>query len=67
MEKLSINNVKNNKSELKTFRIKSELLIKIEELANKYNISVNKLVNQCLEYSLENLDDDASFEKNKDL
>ncbi|MCI8331128.1 MAG: hypothetical protein HFE04_03415 [Bacilli bacterium] len=59
MEKFKINNSKDNKSELKTFRIKTELLTKIEELSNKYNISINKLVNQCIEYSLNNLEEDS--------
>ena len=58
MEKFKINNIKDNKSELKTFRIKTELLTRIEELSNKYNISINKLVNQCMEYSLNNLEED---------
>ncbi len=58
MEKFKINNIKDNKSELKTFRIKTELLTRIEELSNKYNISINKLVNQCIEYSLNNLEED---------
>ena len=40
MEKFKINNIKDNKSELKTFRIKTELLTRIEELSNKYNISI---------------------------
>lgn len=60
MEKFKINNIKDNKSELKTFRIKTELLTRIEELSNKYNISINKLVNQCIEYSLNNLEEDNS-------
>ncbi len=58
MEKFKINNIKDNKSELKTFRIKTELLTRIEELSNKYNISINRLVNQCIEYSLNNLEED---------
>ena len=58
MEKFKIKNIKDNKSELKTFRIKTELLTRIEELSNKYNISINKLVNQCIEYSLNNLEED---------
>lgn len=40
----------------KTFRIPANLAEKLERLAGAYNTSVNKIVIQCLEYAIENLD-----------
>lgn len=40
----------------KTFRIPANLAEKLERLAGAYNTSVNKIVVQCLEYAIENLD-----------
>ena len=36
----------------KTFRIPKELSLKLEELAQEKNVSVNNLVIQCCEYAL---------------
>ncbi len=47
-----------DKSVLKTIRIKLSTLNKVEELANKNNLSVNKLLNQCINFALDNLVDD---------
>ncbi|QEK16924.1 hypothetical protein LAJLEIBI_00933 [[Clostridium] hylemonae DSM 15053] len=46
------------KSEMitKTFRLPAETLKKLEELAQKNNISLNNLIIQCCEYALENLE-----------
>lgn len=38
----------------KTFRIPKELSLKLEELAQEKNVSVNNLVIQCCEYALNN-------------
>jgi len=39
----------------KTFRMPSELVKKLEKLAQEKNVSLNNLVVQCCEYALENL------------
>ena len=39
----------------KTFRIPIHVVEQLERLAGEYNTSVNKIVIQCLEYSLENI------------
>ena len=39
----------------RTIRIKPEVFDKLMELSEKNEISFNKVVNQCLEYALENL------------
>lgn len=42
----------------KTFRIPVHIVKELEQLAGKYNTSVNKIVIQCLEYALDNISDD---------
>ena len=52
---------KNNtleKSVLKTIRLKNVTLKKIELLSKKNNLSVNRIINECLEYALDNLSND---------
>lgn len=39
----------------KTIRMPEDLISKLENLANKNDISFNQLVVQCCEYALENL------------
>ena len=46
------------KSVLKTIRIKNVNLKKIELLSKKNNLSVNRIINECLEYALDNLSND---------
>lgn len=41
----------------KTFRIPVHIVEQLEQLAGKYNTSVNKIVIQCLEYALDNTAD----------
>ncbi|MBQ3463559.1 MAG: hypothetical protein IJH36_10705 [Clostridia bacterium] len=41
----------------RTIRIKPEVFDKLMELSEKNEISFNKVVNQCLEYALENLEE----------
>ena len=46
------------KSVLKTIRLKKNTLKKIEILSKKSNLSVNRIINECLEYALDNLADE---------
>lgn len=55
MEKFNIPNIDNEKTVLKTIRIKLTTLNKLEDLAKNNNISVNRLINECIEYALKNL------------
>lgn len=41
----------------KTFRLPIELVDDLNELSFKYNLSLNQLVVQCLNYALENLEE----------
>lgn len=40
----------------KTFRLPEELVKKLLSIAGKNELSLNKLVTQCLEYAVENID-----------
>jgi len=40
----------------KTFRLPVDLVDEMETLAAKNKISLNKLVTQCLQYAMENID-----------
>ena len=48
----------------KTFRIPTELVKRMEIVAQNKDVSLNNLVVQCCEYALDNLDASAE-EKNK--
>lgn len=41
----------------KTFRLEKKLVDQLETICNEKNISLNKLVVQCIEYALDNLED----------
>lgn len=55
MKEFNLPNIDNEKSVLKTIRIKLTTLKKIEELSKGSNISVNRLINECIEFALDNL------------
>lgn len=58
MEKLKIKKETQKISSINcTIRIKPECFDKLMELSEKNGISFNKVVNQCLEYALDNLDE----------
>ena len=42
----------------KTYRLPMDLIVKIDELANKNNTSSTKIVIQCLEYALNNIEEE---------
>lgn len=47
----------------KTFRIPREFCSQLDELAKNHNTSVNKVVIQCLEYALQNIDENLVIQK----
>ena len=49
-------NVEDEQSVLKTIRIKFATLKKIEEVAKESNLSINRVINECIEFALNNLD-----------
>ena len=52
MEKFKLPNINEEKSVLKTIRLKLTTLNKIEKISQKSNISVNRLINECIEFAL---------------
>ena len=58
MKKLVINNSKkSNDTVTRTIRINGKTFDKIKELAEKNNLSFNSVINQIIEYGLENLEE----------
>lgn len=58
MEKLKIiNSSKSNDTITRTIRISGKTFDKITELAEKNNVSFNSVVNQIIEFGLENLEE----------
>lgn len=55
MKEFKLPNIDNEKTVLKTIRLKLATLQSIEELSKSTNISVNRIINECIEYALENL------------
>jgi len=47
----------------KTFRLDVKLINKMHIICNKKGISMNKLVDICINYALKNLDEDVNKEK----
>lgn len=65
MDKFKLPNLNNEKSVLKTIRLKYTTLQKIDELSKKNNISVNRLINECIEFALNNLSNNETKQDNK--
>lgn len=47
----------------KSFRLPDEMIEKMDRLAYENNLSLNQLVIQCLNFALENLDNEESDNK----
>lgn len=41
----------------KTFRLEKKLVEEMEKICDKKNVSLNKLVVQCIDYALKNLEE----------
>lgn len=57
MKEFKLPNLDEEKSVLKTIRLKYATLQRVEELSKKSDISVNRLINECIEFALNNLTD----------
>lgn len=65
MKEFKLPNMSNEKSVLKTIRLKYETLQRIEDLSKQSNISINRLINECIEFALNNLNtNDIKQDKN---
>lgn len=58
MKDFKLPNIAEEKTILKTVRIKYTTLSTIEELSKQHNLSINRIINECLEYALEHLTND---------
>lgn len=56
--------MKKKYSVTRTIRIKKELLNRLEEIAYKHDISTNKLIIKCIEYALENMEENNEEKEN---
>ncbi len=63
MKDFKLPKVEDEQSVLKTIRIKYSVLKRIEELSKVSNISVNKIINECIDFALENLDESSVSSK----
>ena len=59
MKKFKIPNADDEKTVLKTIRIRKSVLDKIEKLSVKHNVSINRLINESILFALENLEEDS--------
>lgn len=55
MKEFKLPNLDEEKTVLKTIRLKLTTLQEVEELSKNTNISVNRLINECIEFALKNL------------
>ena len=62
MKKFIIPNIEEENTITKTIRIKRNTANKLETLAIDNNITFNRLVNECIEYALQNMDEDTTEE-----
>lgn len=63
MRKFVIPNIEEESTVTRTIRIKRVLINKLETLAIDNNISLNRLVNECIEYALENMEEETTDNK----
>lgn len=66
MGEFKLPNINNEKSVLKTMRIKYSLLSELEKISSVSNVSVNRLINECISFALDNLDEDSIKIKTKE-
>ena len=64
MSGFKITNDEKEYSIIRSIRIKEELLNRLEEIAYKHDISTNKLIIKCIEYALENMEEDNEEKEN---
>ena len=55
-------NIEEENTITKTIRIKRNVANKLESLAVQNNITFNRLVNECIDFALENMEEDTKIE-----
>ncbi len=64
MKNFELPNIEDEQTVLKTIRIKLATLKKVEEVSKESNLSINRIINECIEFALNNLND-TPLKKNK--
>lgn len=59
MHKFIIPNIEDENTITKTIRIRRSTANKLENLAINNNITFNRLVNECINYALQNMEEDT--------
>ena len=62
MKKFINPNIEEENTITKTIRIKRNVANKLESLAVQNNITFNRLVNECIDFALENMEEDTTEE-----
>ena len=62
MKKFIIPNIEEENTITKTISIKRNVANKLESLAVQNNITFNRLVNECIDFALENMEEDTTEE-----
>ena len=62
IKKFIIPNIEEENTITKTIRIKRNVANKLESLAVQNNITFNRLVNECIDFALENMEEDTTEE-----
>jgi len=62
MKKFITPNIEEENTITKTIRIKRNVANKLESLAVQNNITFNRLVNECIDFALENMEEDTTEE-----
>lgn len=57
MRNFALPNMEEEKTVIKTYRLKTKTCKRLEEAAQKTNISINRLVSEFIEFGLDNLDE----------
>jgi len=66
VEKFKLPDIKEEQSVLKTVRIKVSLLKRVEKLSTSSDLSVNRIINECIEFALDNLSQEDKEVMNKE-
>ena len=62
MKKFVIPNIEEENTITKTIKIKRNTANKLENLAINNNITFNRLVNECIDFALQNMEEDTTEE-----
>ena len=64
MKKFKVNtDIDKIQSVNRTVRLKAEYFDKLTLLSEETGVSFNKIINQCIEYALQNMDDDETSDE----